>query len=115
MIRSGNLFSDVGAKGFGGEYFEDIFSASVGGELRLSRIVSRNVLSGEVYEQSEDEFVVVLAGRGEVCFSDSGERIAMECGDWLYIPAGVKHFVVETSVEPACVWLAIFFSRDGDI
>jgi cupin 2 domain-containing protein len=47
--------------------------------------------------------VVVLAGGAEL--EVGGDRVVLETGDWLFLPAGVVHTVVTT--EPGTSWLAV--------
>lgn len=78
--------------------------------VRIERIVSQGHVSppGFWYEQEEDEFVVVLKGAGRVAFADGSEAV-LNPGDWLNIPAGVKHRVTYTSPDEATVWLGVFY------
>jgi cupin 2 domain-containing protein len=50
--------------------------------------------------------VALLSGRATLLFDD-GERRELAPGDWLLIPARVRHRVEATSAEPPCVWLAV--------
>ena len=52
---------------------------------------------------------MVLQGRGVVEYAD-GTRVALESGDHLHLPPGVRHRVGETSREEPTVWLAIFWN-----
>jgi quercetin dioxygenase-like cupin family protein len=75
---------------------------------RFSNVEVRQILSGALtgpvgYRQDEDEWVVVLAG-GAV-LEAAGERLHLSAGDWLLIPAGLEHRLVET--RPETVWLAV--------
>jgi cupin 2 domain-containing protein len=62
------------------------------------------------YDQPEDEFVVLLSGAGEIAFAD-GRRLAMGPGDWVDIPARVRHRVERTQAEPPTVWLVVHRAR----
>lgn len=76
--------------------------------FRVERIVSQGHRSpdGFWYDQSEDEWVLVLSGSA-VLEVEGTERF-LSSGDSLLLPAHQKHRVLETSAEPPCVWLCIF-------
>ncbi|HCL80260.1 MAG TPA: hypothetical protein DIC53_09875 [Synergistaceae bacterium] len=82
--------------------------------LRLETILSRGHVSppGFWYDQDEDEWVAVLQGEGEIEF-DGGRRERLHQGDWVLLPAGLRHRVSHTSSDPACLWLALFLSPRG--
>ena len=61
---------------------------------------------GQVYDQDHDEWVVLLKGRAELDIAT--ERVVLEPGAWLMIPAHVTHRVVST--EHGTVWLAVHMS-----
>lgn len=75
---------------------------------RIERIVSRGQITPEhqPYDQPQDEWVLLLAGRATIWLEDRGE-LALAPGDALLIPAHVRHRVTFTQVEPPTVWLAI--------
>ncbi|MDR3348192.1 MAG: cupin domain-containing protein [Acidaminococcales bacterium] len=90
----------------GGEMAEELFRLKEG---RITRIISTGQKSapGFWYEEEEDEWVIVLAGKGEIEWPD-GRRKLLETGDWLLLPAREKHRVAYTSACPPCVWLAVY-------
>jgi cupin 2 domain-containing protein len=77
---------------------------------RFERIVSRGQSSPEGfwYDQSQHEFVLVVAGRALLEF-DSGETKQLEAGDWIQIDAHARHRVAWTDPNVATVWLVAFF------
>ncbi|BBM01761.1 cupin domain-containing protein [Microbulbifer sp. GL-2] len=89
------------------EHFSDIVKSDI---VRIERIVSNGQSSPEQgwYNQEEHEWVIVLSGYGILEF-DGGERVRLEAGDFLEIRAGRLHRVVETCVDQATIWLAIFY------
>jgi len=89
------------------EIFEDIISTQT---LRIERIVSKGQTSPETgwYDQSENEWVIVLSGFGVIEYSN-GVKVTLKEGDYLNIKAHDKHRVIETSSDDATVWLAIFY------
>ena len=75
---------------------------------RIERIVSTGQTTppGQWYDQSGDEWVALLAGRATLRWED-GSLTRLAPGDWLLIPARVRHRVEATSTHPPCVWLAM--------
>ena len=82
--------------------------------IRMERILSTGQASppGFWYDQAEDEWVAVLQGEGALQWED-GKVTELRSGDWLLIPAHQKHRVERTSVEPPCIWLALFAPRQA--
>lgn len=87
------------------EKFEPIVS---GKNIQIERIIStgQTTPSGQWYDQTTDEWVILLQGEAELAYVDN-TRIKLKAGDYLLIPAHTKHRVEYTSVEPACIWLAV--------
>ena len=42
---------------------------------------------------------------GAAVLEVAGERVALDAGQWLFLPAGCAHTVLET--EPGTSWLAV--------
>jgi len=103
----GNLFAQL-PHSFPQEIVEVLFSSS---DVRLEKIVSTGQASPEGfwYDQSENEWVVVLQGAARMVLDDRRDPIAMGPGDYLYIPAHLKHRVEWTTPDEPTVWLAIFW------
>lgn len=78
--------------------------------VRIERIVSNGQASpdGFWYDQSEDEWVVVLAGAARLQF-EGEEPLAMKAGDAVLIPAHRRHRVEWTTPDEPTIWLAIHF------
>jgi len=103
MLRQGSLFRVPAAAD--GETV-DVLLARPG--LRIERIVStgQSTPPGIWYDQPEDEWVALLAGSATLQWGD-GSLVDLAPGDWLLIPAHIRHRVEATSVDPPCVWLAV--------
>lgn len=101
-----NIFANIPSE-LPEELFEDIITTD---NLRVERIVSKGHTSPEAgwYDQSENEWVIVLSGYGVIEYKD-GTEVTLKQGDYLFIKAHEKHRVSETSTDEATVWLAIFF------
>jgi len=101
-----NIFSDIPAN-LPNEIFDDIITTD---QLRIERIVSKGQTSPDTgwYDQSENEWLIVLSGYGVIEFINS-VKITLKQGDYLNINAHKKHRVIETSADETTVWLAIFY------
>ncbi|MEA5489609.1 MULTISPECIES: cupin domain-containing protein [Pseudanabaena] len=87
------------------EKFEQI---AAGKNIQIERIIStgQTTRSGQWYDQTTDEWVILLQGEAELSYLDDS-RIKLKAGDYLLIPAHTKHRVEYTSIEPPCIWLAV--------
>ena len=79
-------------------------------DVRIERIISTGQASPADfwYDQAEAEWVCLLQGNAALQWED-GSFSELSAGDCLLIPAGKKHRVDRTSVDPPCIWLAVFF------
>jgi len=78
--------------------------------VQIERIVSKGHTSpGQGwYDEQRNEFVLVLKGAARLEFDD-GREVEMRPGDWLEIPAHVKHRVAWTDESQETVWLAVHY------
>ena len=78
-------------------------------ELRIERIVSQGQSSpdGFWYDQSQHEWVVVLRGAARLEFEH--ETRELRPGDFVNIPAHVRHRVAWTTPDEPTIWLAVFY------
>ncbi|MBP8295356.1 MAG: cupin domain-containing protein [Burkholderiales bacterium] len=99
---SGNLYTELPATAEG-EAFQTLFQCN---GTRVERIVSNRHASppGFWYDQEASEWVAVLHGEATLEFAD-GRLLDLRAGDWVSIPAHVRHRVQRTG--PATVWLAV--------
>ncbi|MGB3312527.1 MAG: cupin domain-containing protein [Nodosilinea sp.] len=76
--------------------------------LRVERILSAGQTTppSQWYDQSQAEWVVLLQGSATLTY-ETGAALAMGPGDYVLIPAHVRHRVNYTSSEPPCIWLAV--------
>jgi cupin 2 domain-containing protein len=79
-------------------------------QLRVERIVSRGQTSpSDVwYDQEEGELVLLLAGHARLLLEGEPER-DLRPGDWLDIPAHLRHRVTFTDPARDTIWLAVFY------
>jgi len=78
------------------------------GQVAIEHILSGTLPSPVDYDQSHDEWVLVLEG-GAV-LEVRGERFDLGRGDWVLLPAKVPHRLVET--RPGTSWLAVHCFSD---
>ncbi|ABZ75390.1 Cupin 2 conserved barrel domain protein [Shewanella halifaxensis HAW-EB4] len=80
------------------------------GELLIERIISKAHITplGEWYDQHRSEWVMVMQGAARLEFID-GEVIELGAGEYLNIPAHVKHRVAWTCEEVETIWLAVHY------
>lgn len=107
LTLSGNLFD--GAHGDGQQ--ERVSALLDTSNLRVERIVSLGQKSppGFWYDQPWAEWVVVLAGSAGLRFEGEAEIKVLSEGDYILIPARVKHRVEWTVKDHATIWLAVHY------
>jgi cupin 2 domain-containing protein len=104
-LRRGSLFADVPS-----ELPAELTTVlAAGSGARIERIVSRGhaTADGEWYEQDEHEWVLLVAGTARLNFA-GGESVELAPGDWVDLPAGLRHRIAWTSPDIDTIWLAIF-------
>lgn len=79
--------------------------------LRLERIVSKGHVTalGQWYDQSWDEWVLLIQGEATLLFEKGMKRLSMRTGDHIMIPARTKHRVEWTHPEIETIWLAVYY------
>ena len=77
--------------------------------VKIERIVSGGQTSpaGEWYDQDRDEWVVLIQGEAVLEY-EGGEKLRLNAGDHVLIPAHRRHRVDHTSRTPPCIWIAVF-------
>ncbi|MGH6796292.1 MAG: cupin domain-containing protein [Methylocella sp.] len=108
---SGNLFD-----GAQGDARQEIVARLVeSADLKIERIVSLGQQSppGFWYDQPWAEWVVVLAGSAGLRFEGEAEVKVLSEGDYILIPARVKHRVEWTNKDHATIWLAVHYPETG--
>ena len=104
----GNTFKNIPSD-LTNEVFETLVQSS---HCKIKRIISLGQVTpkNEYYEQNEDEFVIVLQGAATLLFLDTQKTMEMKSGDYVFIPAGVKHRVQWCDTKVQTIWLAIYIS-----
>lgn len=79
--------------------------------VKIERIVSLGHSSPDTfwYDQQQDEYVILLKGKAGLLFQDRPDVVVLEPGDYINIPAHVKHRVEWTSRDEETVWLAVHY------
>ena len=75
----------------------------------IEQILSGALPEPAAFEQTHDEWVVVLEGGARMLVD--GEELELESGDWLLLPAGCRHSVLAT--QPGTSWLAVHLAESG--
>jgi len=102
-----SLFENIPA-----ELPKELIETLVAGDrVRIERIVSRGQASPEGfwYDQEENEFVVVLQGSAGLWMEGGDAPLVLKPGDYVVIPAHVRHRVEWTDPHDATIWLAVFY------
>src|SRR5437868_6154456 len=94
-LESGNLFGSDEWPVAESEHHRDLAAWP---NVRIEQIESNAYASaeGEWFDQDEDEWVAVITGDAVIEFAD-GTWHAMCAGDWVVIPAHVRHRIAGTS------------------
>jgi cupin 2 domain-containing protein len=98
-----NIFDDATPPSVG-ERFEPLLERR---DLRIERIVSSAQPDTRVYDQAQDEWVVLL--RGEAELEVEGVKRQLREGDHLFLAAHTVHRVLRCS--EGAVWLALHMAR----
>ncbi|MDB5593454.1 MAG: hypothetical protein JWM36_415 [Hyphomicrobiales bacterium] len=104
MSRAGNLFADIGCTEQ--ERFDELLSQP---GIRIERIVSTGQSTPEPEWLVQDwaEWVLLLSGGAGLLLEGEAETRTLAPGDWLLLPAGVRHRVEWTQGGGPTVWLAV--------
>ena len=81
--------------------------------VKIERIISKGHTSPESgwYDQEQHEWVLLIQGTAIITYDD-GKEVNLSKGDYLNIPAHIKHKVSWT--DPSCetIWLAVFYGEN---
>jgi len=83
--------------------------------IKIERIISSGQATpqGEWYDQSRDEWVLLLCGSAGLMIEGEISHRNLVAGDYLLLPAGCRHRIEWTDPEVKSVWLAIHFDSNG--
>ena len=104
---STNIYADIPEQ-LPEELFECIFKKD---SLLIERIVSNGHVTpaGQWYDQTEDEWVILLQGQATLLFEKPQRLVRLTPGDYLLIPAHTRHRVEWTLPDFNTIWLAVHF------
>lgn len=91
------------------EIFEELINNQ---KFKLERIISKGQSSPENeewYNQDNNEWVILLSGSAGLRFEGKKDVIVLKKGDYLNIPAHLKHRVEWTDKNQETIWLAIHY------
>jgi cupin 2 domain-containing protein len=105
VIGSGNLFAEIPERVIE-EQASELVSTP---RLRIERIVSNGHSSpaGFWYDQDCAEWLVVLSGSAGLLLEGEAVPRVLRMGDYLHIPAHLRHRVEWTAENEVTVWLAV--------
>jgi cupin 2 domain-containing protein len=111
-MKPGNIFSEIPDL-MKGEIFETLLKTD---HLDLERIISSGQAThpGQWYEQTTDEWVILLKGCAGLLFEGQKEVMVLHPDDYVHILAHQRHRVEWTDGEQKTVWLALhYLGSDG--
>jgi cupin 2 domain-containing protein len=78
--------------------------------LKIERIISQGHFTpiAEWCDQAWDEWVLLLQGEAILGYED-GNKVKLQAGDYVLIPAHIRHRVEWTQPDSKTIWLAIHF------
>lgn len=105
VIAVGNVFANLPA----GEPDERIDDLALTRTCRIERIVSHGHASppGFWYDQDQAEWVIVLSGSARLQIAGEDGPRHMGPGDYVFLPAHVRHRVEATDMNEPTIWLAV--------
>jgi cupin 2 domain-containing protein len=106
-VKLNNLFAQIPHS-----IAEEIFATLLETDhLQLERIISAGQATppGQWYDQDTHEWVILLSGSAGLLFAGEAEVQVMHPGDYIHIPAHLRHRVEWTDTEQKTVWLALHY------
>jgi len=111
MATAGKLYSGLPDGSLAEETFTTLLSRP---GVRIERIVSTGQSSptGFWYDQTEGEWVLLLAGGALLHIEGEAEPRALQPGDWLDLPPHCRHRVAWTDPDRPTIWLAVHYGME---
>jgi len=112
-VETGNLLRNIAPAGAEEKITRLLENAGV----RIMRIVSHAHASppGFWCDQAEAEWVLVIAGSAGLMIEGEAAVRGLGPGDYVLIPAHVRHRVEWTAADQPTVWLAIHLQEGSDL
>lgn len=81
------------------------------GTVKIERIISKGHTSPENfwYDQEKNEWIIVLKGNARLSFATHENPISLTVGDYMNIPAHLKHRVEWTDPDQETIWLTVYY------
>ena len=100
-----NIFTDIPVQ-LPEEIFECILKQD---NIVIERIVSNGHVTPaeQWYDQAGDEWVILLQGQATLLFERNRTLVKMNPGDYLLIPAHIRHRIEWTLPDFNTIWLAV--------
>ncbi len=107
-MLSGNLYDGLPEAPTAEEAMSTLLATA---NFRLMRIVSTGQVTpdGEWYDQHDAEWVMVVTGCARLLIEGEAAARILSAGDYVLIPAHVRHRVQWTDPNRPTVWLALHF------
>jgi cupin 2 domain-containing protein len=106
-VEKQNLYANLSGP-LSGEDFVELLRCR---NVVIERIVSSDRPEPRVYDQPQDEWVILL--QGQASLEIAGETLHLAAGDHVFIPAHTAHRVLTTSRDPVCIWLTVHIHPDS--
>ncbi len=105
-MSTNNLFNNI-PQNLPEEVFETIIKTD---NIQIERIISHGHITekNKWYEQNKNEWVIVLKGKAVIRF-ENDSVYELNVGDYLNIPAYIKHRVEWTEENSETIWLAVHY------
>lgn len=106
-VKAGSLYRDLSVVP-GKERFDVLLETKT---IRLERIVSsvRATPGAEWFDQEWAEWVLLLKGSAGLRVEGLSEVNVLRPGDYVYLPAHVRHRVEWTDPQTETIWLALHY------
>ena len=93
---------------FRDEVFEKLLSTE---HFKLERILSRGhrTAEGQWYEQEKNEWVMIFQGSAVLRIEGEEQLLTLTKGDYVLLPARLRHRVEKTDEGEETIWLALHF------
>ncbi len=107
MVGGGNLWAGAAEK----SAEEQIMVLAQSAGVKIERIVSTGQASppGFWFDQDFSEWVALIAGSAALSIEGESAPRILRPGDYVEIPAHVRHRVEWTDAHAATLWLAVHF------
>lgn len=89
-----------------GEEIFEILQKGEGTIIEKISTIKQYSEPGQWYDQELDEWVLLLKGKAVIEIKNES-LIALDEGDYIFLPAHKIHRIKQTSNNPPCIWLAV--------